>query len=208
MATMTDVARLADVSVATVSHVINGTRFVSPERADRVRSAMDELGYTPDATARSLRVGRTETIGLIIPDNSNPFFAELAHRIEESGFNAGYTTILANSNERPDRERKYVSTLISKRVDGLIIAPSRGDDGTLTPILRSAAIPVVVIDRELPDADVVLYDNVGGSYAATSHLIELGHRHIACVTGPADVVPAAQRVIGFRRALFDAGLDA
>jgi LacI family transcriptional regulator len=207
MATMNDVARAADVSIATVSHVINGTRFVSPERVERVHAAMSELEYTPDATARSLRVGRTETIGLIIPDNSNPFFAELAHRIEEAGFNEGYTTILANANERADRERRYVSTLISKRVDGLILAPSRTDDGKLTPILRNAGIPVVVIDRELPYADIVLYDSVGGSYAATQYLLELGHTRIGCITGPSDVVPAAQRVVGFRRALADAGMD-
>src|SRR5215217_7056702 len=119
MATMNDVARVADVSIATVSHVINGTRFVSPERVDAVHAAMQQLDYTPDATARSLRMGRTDTIGLVIPDNSNPFFAELARWIEEAGFGAGYTTILANSAEQPERERRYVSTLLSKRVDGL-----------------------------------------------------------------------------------------
>src|ERR687887_151074 len=127
MATMNDVARVANVSIATVSHVINGTRFVSAERVERVQAAMQQLGYTPDATARSLRVGRTDTIGLVIPDNSNPFFAALARWIEEAGFEAGYTTILANSNERPDREHRYVSTLVSKRVDGLILSRSRGD---------------------------------------------------------------------------------
>jgi LacI family transcriptional regulator len=176
MATMNDVARMASVSIATVSHVINGTRFVSPERVERVQSAMHELGYTPDATARSLRVGRTDTIGLVIPDTSNPFFAALARWIEEAGFEAGYTTILANSNERPDREHRYVSTLVSKRVDGLILSPSRGDHSTLTRLLENARMPVVVVDRDaaLPNADVVLYDNAGGSYGAARHLIELG----------------------------------
>jgi LacI family transcriptional regulator len=101
MATMNDVARLASVSIATVSHVINGTRFVSAERVERVHAAMQELGYTPDATARSLRVGRTHTIGLVIPDTSNPFFAALARWIEEAGFESGYTTILANSDDTP-----------------------------------------------------------------------------------------------------------
>jgi DNA-binding LacI/PurR family transcriptional regulator len=208
MATMNDVARAANVSVATVSHVINGTRFVSAERAERVQTAMQELGYTPDATARSLRVGRTDTIGLVIPDNSNPFFAALARWIEEAGFEAGYTTILANSNERPDREHRYVSTLVSKRVDGLILAPSRGDHGTLTRLLHNARIPVVVVDRDaaLPAADVVLYDNEGGSYEAARYLIELGHTAIGCVAGPADATSAAERVQGFRRALTEAGL--
>jgi LacI family transcriptional regulator len=208
MATMNDVARAANVSIATVSHVINGTRFVSAERVERVHAAMRELGYTPDATARSLRVGRTDTIGLVVPDNTNPFFAALARGIEEAGFEAGYTTILANSNERPDREHRYVSTLVSKRVDGLILVPSRGDHSALTRLLQNARIPVVVVDRdaELPNADIVVYDNEGGSRLAVRHLIELGHERIACVAGPADASSAADRVRGFRTALAEAGL--
>jgi LacI family transcriptional regulator len=208
MATMNDVARHANVSIATVSHVINGTRFVSAERVERVHTAMRELGYTPDATARSLRIGRTDTIGLVVPDNSNPFFAALARWIEEAGFESGYTTILANSNERPDREHRYVSTLVSKRVDGLILSPSRGDHSTLTRLLLSANIPVVVVDRDaaLPNADVVLYDNEGGSYEATRYLLELGHRRIGCVAGPSDASSATERANGFRKAIADAGL--
>ena len=208
MATMNDVARVANVSIATVSHVINGTRFVSAERVERVQAAMKELGYTPDATARSLRVGRTDTIGLVIPDNSNPFFAALARYIEEAGFEAGYTTILANSNERPDREHRYVATLVSKRVDGLILSPSRGDHSTLSRLLQNARIPVVVVDREaeLPDADFVLYDNAGGSYEATRYLLDIGHTSIGCVAGPADATSATERVAGFRRALAEAGI--
>ena len=210
MATMNDVARQANVSIATVSHVINGTRFVSAERVERVQVAMSELGYTPDATARSLRIGRTDTIGLVVPDNSNPFFAALARWIEEAGFESGYTTILANSNERPDREHRYVSTLVSKRVDGLILSPSRGDHGTLTRLLLSANIPVVVVDRDaaLPNADVVLYDNEGGSIEATRYLLELGHRRIGCVAGPSDASSATERANGFRKAIADAGLPA
>jgi LacI family transcriptional regulator len=208
MATMNDVAKAANVSIATVSHVINGTRFVSAERVERVHEAMRELGYVPDATARSLRIGRTDTIGLVVPDNSNPFFAALARWIEEAGFESGYTTILANSNERPDREHRYVSTLVSKRVDGLILSPSRGDHGTLSRLLQNANIPVVVVDRDaaLPNADVVLYDNEGGSFEATRYLLELGHTRIGCVAGPADASSATERVTGFRRAIAEAGL--
>jgi DNA-binding LacI/PurR family transcriptional regulator len=209
MATMNDVARVAQVSIATVSHVINGTRFVSPERVERVQSAMRELDYTPDATARSLRVGRTNTIGLVIPDNSNPFFAELARRIEEAGFDAGYTTILGNSGERPDREHQYVSTLVSKRIDGLIIAPFRAVDRALTRLLLKAPIPTVVIDREdvLPTADVVLHDDAGGGRQAAQHLLELGHREIACVADPPHDAPSPGRLEGFLQALAAAGVD-
>jgi LacI family transcriptional regulator len=208
MATMNDVARVAKVSIATVSHVINGTRFVSAERVERVHAAMQELGYTPDATARSLRVGRTNTIGLVLPDTSNPFFAALARWIDETGFESGYTTILANSDERPEREHRYVSTLVSKRVDGIILAPSRGDHSTLAKLLENARMPLVVVDRDaaLPTADVVLHDNAGGSYAATRHLIELGHTCIGCIAGPADATSAAERVKGFRQAMTEAGL--
>jgi len=143
-----------------------------------------------------------------VPDNSNPFFAALARWIEEAGFESGYTTILANSNERPDREHRYVSTLVSKRVDGLILSPSRGDHGTLSRLLASAKLPVVVVDRDaaLPNADVVLYDNEGGSIEATRYLLELGHTRIGCVAGPSDASSATERVNGFRAAIAEAGL--
>jgi LacI family transcriptional regulator len=208
MATMNDVARVADVSIATVSHVINGTRFVSPERVDRVQAAMRELDYTPDATARSLRMGRTHTIGVVIPDNTNPFFAELARWIEEAGFDAGYTTILGNSGERPDRERQYVVTLLSKRVDGLILAPWRKPAAAMTRVLRKAPIPIVVIDRDdvLRTADVVLYDDVGGGRQAAQHLLALGHEEIAAIGGPPDPGHAPGRLEGFLAALADAGV--
>ena len=192
MTTMNDVARVAEVSIATVSHVINGTRFVSPERVDRVHAAMRELDYTPDATARSLRMGRTNTIGVVIPDNTNPFFAELARWIEEAGFDAGYTTILGNSGERSDRERQYVSTLLSKRVDGLILAPWRKPTAAMTRVLRSA--------------DSVLYDDVGGGRQAAGHLLELGHTSIAAIAGPHDPGHDPGRLEGFRAALGDAGV--
>jgi LacI family transcriptional regulator len=207
MATMNDVARVAQVSIATVSHVINGTRFVSPERIERVHAAMQALDYTPDATARSLRMGRTDTVGLVIPDNTNPFFAELARWIEEASFDAGYTTILANSNERPYRERRYISTLLSKRVDGLIIAPSGGEDQTLIALLRRVRTPIVVVDHDgmLPIGDVVLYDDAGGSRAVAEHLLELGHTRIACVAGPAEHAPH-ERLESFRRTLAAAGV--
>jgi LacI family transcriptional regulator len=208
MATMNDVARVADVSIATVSHVINGTRFVSPERVDRVHAAMRKLDYTPDATARSLRMGRTHTIGLVIPDNTNPFFAELARAIEEAGFHAGYTTILGNSGERPDRERQYVSTLLSKRVDGLIIAPWRKPGAATARVLRKAPIPIVVLDRAdvLRTADAVLYDDVGGGRQAAEHLLALGHERFAAIAGPPDPGHTPGRLDGFLGALADAGV--
>ena len=209
MATMKDVARAAGVSVATVSHVINSTRFVSAELAARVNAAMTDLGYTPDGTARSLRVRRTNTIGLVVPDNSNPFFAELARLIEEDGFRAGYTTILGNSTEQPARERQYVETLLSKRVDGLILAPTRHDNGGLQRLVRAARIPIVFVDRDVdvPGVDKVLYDTESGGYAAGRHLLDLGHERIACIAGPSELSSVRARVTGLRRALEEAGKE-
>src|SRR3954449_5466889 len=143
MATMRDVARAAGTSVATVSHVLNETRFVSPELRTRVEGALAQLGYQPNDTARSLRLARTLTIGLLVPDNSNPYFAGLARLIEDEAFRAGYTTILGNSNEQRERELKYVETLLSKRVDRPLIAATRHDDGALEQVLRRFGRPVV-----------------------------------------------------------------
>ena len=209
MVTMKDVARAAGVSVATVSHVINSTRFVSTELAERVNAAMTELGYTPNGTARSLRVRRTNTIGLVVPDNSNPFFAELARLVEEDGFRAGYTTILGNSTEQPVRERQYVETLLSKRVDGLILAPTRHDNGGLQRLVRAARIPIVFVDRDVdvPGVDKVLYDTENGGYAAGRHLLELGHERIACIAGPSELSSVRARATGLRRALDEAGIE-
>jgi LacI family transcriptional regulator len=202
------VAHEAAVSVATVSHVLNGTRYVSPELTRRVRETAARLGYTPNGTARSLRMRRTHTIGLIVPD-VNPFFAELARVIENRGFEAGYTTVLGNADGHPDRERNYLETLISKQVDGLILASTLHDAPALAEIIKASRTPVVVVDREidLPSVDMVLSDNVGGGFAATAHLLELGHRRIGCIGSRRPLRPGADRVAGYRRALDEAGID-
>ena len=201
------VARSAGVSVATVSHVLNNTRYVSPELVRRVREASENLGYTPDGNARSLRLRKTQTIGLIIPD-VNPFFAELARIIEDQGFAAGYTTVLGNADGHSDRERRYLETFASKRVDGLILASTLHDTEGLEALVQRSGTPVVLVDRrlEFPGVDVVLADNLGGGHSATRHLVELGHRRIACITGPSELTPSADRTEGYRRALAEAGI--
>ena len=188
--------------MATVSHVINTTRYVSPVLSDRVRAAMAEPGYRPNGTARSLRMQRTQTIGLVVPD-INPFFAELARIIEDEGFAAGYTTILGNADGSPERERRYVETLLSKQVDGLILCSTRDDQRTLQTLIDRPGTPLVLVDRDLPAAraDIVLADHVGGGYALTRHLLELGHRRIACITGPEGLTSSGGRAEGYRRAL-------
>src|ERR1035437_4211829 len=122
--TIKDIAKKAGVSIATVSYVINKSRTVSPELTQRVMAVIKEIGYYPDTNARSLKSKRTLTIGLIVPDNSNPFFAEIAKGVEDAGFDAGYSVLLCNSNAMLERELTYIDLLLSKRVDGVIFAPT------------------------------------------------------------------------------------
>lgn len=205
MATIKDVAKTAGVSISTVSHVINETRFVSDELRERVLNAMEKLNYHPNALARSLRLGETKTIGLIIPDNSNPFFAEVARTIEDIGYKNGYSVILCNSDGNLDKEAAYINMLITKQVDGIILISAGYQQEHLLE-LREFGIPFVVSDRDISPAlaDLVLVNNEQGGYDATRYLIGLGHRNIACITGPSDVTPSADRVHGYRRALTEA----
>jgi LacI family transcriptional regulator len=208
LATIKDVAQAADVSITTVSHVINGTRHVSDELRLRVLKAMTELDYRPNVLARSLRLGQTKTVGLIVPDNSNPFFAEMARTIEDVGYNNGYSVILCNTDGNPEKQESYVRMLATKRVDGVIFVSAGGSE--MDPqYLVDEGIHVVIVDRDVPNvpADIVLVDNEQGGYQATRYLIDLGHRRIACVTGPFELTPSAQRTDGYRRALREAAID-
>ena len=209
MATMKDVAERARVSVATVSHVINETRFVSEELRQRVLQAIDEMDYQPDAVARSLRRKETRTIGLIVPDNSNPFFAEVARGIEDVGFEKGYSVILCNSDRNLEKELTYLDTLIAKRVDGIIFIAATAQVEHVKSLIESG-MPVVVADRKMPEVEVdsVLADNFQGGYEATKHLLDLGHRWIGCISGPWDLTPSADRVAGYKLALNQHGLQA
>ncbi len=207
MVTIRDVAERAGVSKSTVSHVINGTRYVRPEVAERVRRAMAELNYTPNRLARSLRRKTTHTIGLITPDNANPFFAQVAQAVEEVCFRRGYTVLLGNAAGDVDRELRYIRVMVEKQVDGLIVAASGLDSEHLRPQVIGRT-PVVLVDRNLPDLDVdrVLADHRQGGRLATGHLIALGHRRIGCIAGPAHTSAGSERLAGYRDALVAAGL--
>ncbi|MEV6928160.1 LacI family DNA-binding transcriptional regulator [Dactylosporangium sp. NPDC051485] len=209
MVTRRDVARLAGTSEAVVSYVLNdGPRKVAPATRGRILEAIKELGYRPNAVARSLKTSRTMTIGLVVPDNSNPFFAELARTIEDAGFAAGYTMLLGNAMGDDVREAKYIRTLIDRQVDGLIVVPAHGPRGWITE-LSGTPVPRLVLDRELelPGATHVLVDNEGGGHAATTHLLQHGRQRIGCLAGLADIHPTVDRVAGWRRALTQAGRD-
>lgn len=211
--TIKDIAARAGVSISTVSRVVNGTVRVDPATEERVHEAIETLDYRPNLLARSFRRKITQTIGLVVPDNSNPFFAEIARVIEDAGFADGYSVILCNSDLSRSKQSSYIDVLLAKRVDGIImistgLVPGEDAGGDIDRI-RQVGVPCVVIDRDLEDipVDQVLVDNVEGGYLAGHHLIRLGHRRIACVVGPSDLTPSAGRIAGFRQALSEAGLE-
>jgi LacI family transcriptional regulator len=207
MVTIRDVATRAGVSPTTVSHVINATRPVSADLRSRVEAAMAELGFQPNALARSLRRKRTHTLGLIVPDSANPFFAEVGRGIEDTSFASGFSVILCNSDGNPTRELLYMDLLIQKQVDGVLLVPT-GKQAELAATLRTRNIPVVVIDRDVPDApiDRAHIDNIAGADLATRHLLDLGHRRIGYIGGPPHLSPVPDRSAGYRQALHEAGI--
>lgn len=204
---MKQVAEKARVSTTTVSHVINNTRVVSADARDRVLSVIDELRYIPSAVARSLKNDKTHTLGMMIPNNSNPYFAEIIQGIEDESFKLGYNIILCNSYDDPKKQAAYTRVLMEKRIDGLIIVAS-GSDDELNQLLSDEATPKVLVDREVPGlaADFIESDHEQGGYLATKHLLELGHTDIACVAGPKTLLPSGDRVHGYLRALQDANV--
>lgn len=209
MASIKDVALRAQVSTTTVSHVVNHTRFVSDKVRAEVEAAIRELGYVPSAVARSLKSNTTKTIGMLIPNCSNPYFAEIVRSVEDHCFGAGYTLILCNTDDDPHRQGAYLQVLSEKRIDGMIII-STGEDKDLLRLLQGLPIPTVLLDREIEEVncDLVETAHMQGGVMATEHLLGLGHRRIACLAGPADLNSSAQRIEGWRKALTDAGLGA
>lgn len=207
MATMKQVAERAGVSVSTVSHVINNTRVVSSDVRARVQGIIDELRYIPSAVARSLKNDKTNTIGVLVPNSSNPYFAELIRWMEDAAFQLGYNMILCNAHGGGPKQTAYLRLLMEKRIDGLVLVASGADDER-DLMLRHDAVPIVQLERALPglEADLVLAGQEEGAYEATRHLIDLGHRTIACVSGPASLPRARERVAGFMRAMDEAGL--
>lgn len=207
MTTISDVARRAGVSPVTVSRVINDLGNVSPATRERVGLAIQELGYVPSGVAQSLRSKRTRSLALLVPDIQNNFWTTVARGVEDAAQSKGYSVFLCNTDENPTKQRRYLDVVISQRVDGVIIAPYDSDAANLTP-LRNRDIATVIIDRRIDgwDTDTVNSDSISGARALTQHLISLGHRRIAVITGPATTTTAADRVTGYRMALAEAGL--
>lgn len=210
MATIRDVARRAKVSVATVSHVINESRNVTPETKKRVLGAVAELRYSRDGIARSLRRSKTGTIGVIISDITNPFFADLVRGIEAAiqAIDPSLNIILSNTDEDATKERLYIDVLMEKRVDGIILAPAGGNESYFGDLV-ARPFPVVFVDRALPpvDADAVIVDNFDGARLITRHLLSLGHRRIGVMKALLRATSIDDRVAGYRAALLEAGIE-
>lgn len=209
MASRVDVARMAGVSPAVVSYVTNGSHPVGAGTRARVLAAIDELGYRPNAIARSLATSRSHTIGLLLPDSSNPYFAELSSAIENAAFEVGYTVLLGNGDDEPERELTYVRSFLDYRVDGVIVCPSNDFSHGFAE-LTGARMPVVVTDRRSLDSDLpaVVIDNAAGARTAAEHLIGHDRRVFACISGSSLTSPAQARAAGWAQALEDAGIEA
>lgn len=203
MATMKDIARLAGVSTSTVSHVINKSRFVSEEISERVNSAAKELNYAPSALARSLKMNRTRTIGMLVTTSTNPFFGEVVKGVERSCYHQNYNLILCNTEGDTERMKASIDTLLQKRVDGLILMCSTLEGEKLDIFEQYPSIPVVVMDWGPMhfESDKIQDNSFLGGYLATKHLIESGHREIGCITGPLNRHQALMRYEGFKKAL-------
>ncbi len=206
--TIRDVARMAGVSTATVSRVLAGIGRPTPGTAAAVQAAVQELGYRPSGVARSLRMRRTRTLGLIVTDIQNPFFPELVQAADDAARALGYSTLLGSAAYDEQRTMHYLDLMVDHRVDGLIIASSQLSDAGWRWLAESP-VPVIVVNAEpvgLP-VPVVTSDNERGSQLAVEHLVSLGHRRIGYIQGSGSFTAAAPRLAGFRRACADAGLD-
>ncbi len=208
MSDIREVARRAKVSLGTVSNVLNHPELVSEETRMRVQHTIDELGFVRNGSARHLRVGYTQSIGLVVLDVSNPFFTEVARGAEDAASERGYIVILCNSDNSPRKEMNYLRVLEEQRVAGILIVPIEDQANYARPLRRSGT-SLVLLDRVSHEANTcsVSVDDVYGGELAGRHLLELGHRRIAYTHGPFTSAQYADRLSGLRRAVIEARLD-
>ncbi|TNG94438.1 LacI family DNA-binding transcriptional regulator [Pasteurellaceae bacterium USgator11] len=208
MATMKDIARLAQVSTSTVSHVINNSRFVSDEIRDKVLAVVRELNYTPSALARSLKIKETKTIGMLVTASANPFFAEVLRSVERYCHRHQYNLILSYTDGDGERLQRNLETLIRKQVDGLILMCAESHWQLNDDISQRLQLPMVMLDwwPTALNADKVHENSEYGGYLATKTLIDAGHRDIAIITGSFKKSLALNRLNGYQTALSQAGI--
>ena len=208
MSTISDVAQRAGVSTMTISRVINNSGYVRATTRQRVERAIEELSYVPNVLARQLRSKRTKTLALIVSDIMNPFFTTIARGVEDVAAPRGFSVMYCNTDESAAKEAQYLRVLIERQVDGVLLVPTRGT-GASFRTLRAHQMPVVVLDRRVTDrrVDSVRCDSEAGAHALTRHLVSLGHRRIAVLTGRRTISTSVDRVAGCRRALEESGLE-
>ncbi len=214
--TLKDIAREAGVSITTVSLVLNNKQCrISPETRKKVLAIAKKYNYNPNSSARALVTKKTYTLGLILPDISNPFFSELAKGIENEAQEHNYSVIFCNSNQNPQKDINNLCLLIGKQVDGLIITTSLSDSDSeyirqFNRIVYESKISAVAVDRQIPqhNYDSVSIDHLEGGFLAAKHLLELGHKKIGCITGPLDSATARERYNGYVNALEMFGVKA
>jgi len=207
MSTIRDVAKLAGVAPITVSRVINNTSYVSQETRKRVDAAIEELGYVPNMLGPSLRFQQTLTLAVVITDITNPFWTTVTRGVEDVAQANGYSTILCNTDESEEKQEQYLQMLLRRRIDGILLVPASSDAKPIE-LIQKQGIPVVVLDRRIPDVDVdiVRADSEEGAYQLTQHLLSLRHKNITMLAGPKSVSTSVDRANGFLRALREAGL--
>ncbi len=209
MATIYDVARRARVSLSTVSAVVNGSAYVSPGLKTRVMTAITRLGYEPNLLARGLATQQTTTIGMVVPNIANPFWPEVVRGVEDAAHAAGYTLLLANSDDDPAKEALYLRMFLAKRVDGVLLTKAAGPlDREVAALLTKTRTPLVQLMRSSAAVagDRVLLDERNGSYEGVAHLLRLGYRRIAMINGLERVSTSSERLSGYRAALTGHGL--
>jgi LacI family transcriptional regulator len=207
--TIVEVAKKAGVSPATVSRVVANYGYVADKTRKKVLAAVKELGYHPNTIARSMVTKSTRTIGLVVTDITNPFFAQLARGVEAVTWQNGYTLILANTDEDSQRERAIILTLQEKRVDAIIIVPASSEDSSHLEELVKSGLPVVLLDRGVKNlvVDTVMVDNEDGAFRAVSHLIDLGHSRIGIILDNPNITTNVERLSGYKRAITTHGLQ-
>lgn len=204
---MSDVARVAQVSVSTVSHVLNGTRKVDPETERLVRQAIEQVGYVPNILARSLARSTTSTIGVAVPGITNHYFTDTVQAIEAECLKHGLMMLFVDTHDDPAQELKVVQALRERRVDGIVLAPTSDPERTVLNYLEASGVPTVLVDRLLPAPfDQVGVENIESTTTLVTHMIEHGHHRIGFIAGTMAVQTSAERLQGYALALSQAGL--
>ncbi|MBI3962307.1 MAG: LacI family DNA-binding transcriptional regulator [Deinococcus sp.] len=199
--TLRDIARLAKVSVATVSYVLNGVAKVSPQTRERVLAAMNQLNYYPNAIAKSLVKQRSHVLTLFLQDITNPFFPAVAKAVEDVAVRAGYSVILYNTGDQEEKEAAYVQMALEQRVAGIIFCTVRNRAAVQSALDQGTPVVIIEWPGNIPGTDVVQVDNVLGARLGTEHLIQLGHRRVALINWVLGSVIAGDRLKGYKQAL-------